>query len=158
MHILAERNIPPHHDSSIHTVPVPKLASVDIDSGQRQHMTTSPTVTASGKERDSSLDQIRLTGRWGRIPINLKMDLNAPGEVFYQTFCRWAEERNRKIERERTVLWLKRDKSMGDDFRFDFSLSEEELEEIWEAVVEWVQENKREKGPHIYVEVKTGTE
>ena len=158
MHIVPEEDNHLSRGSPLHTVPVPKLASTGIDSRQQHQMPTAPTFTANDKEHASSSGQIRLTGRWGSIPINMRMDLNAPGEVFYQTFYRWAEERNQKIERERTKIWVKRDRGTPDEYSLDFGLGEEELEEVWEGVVEFIQENRREKGPHIYINVKTGTE
>ncbi|KAG9187074.1 hypothetical protein G6011_04945 [Alternaria panax] len=124
--------------------------SKHMDHGQPTQ-TTSP-LAPQGR----SSGQIQVTGQWDKTPIKLSFDPDASGEAFYQTFFQWAVKRKRgaDLDRERTTLWLKASKATPDTQAYDLELKEDELEELWNTAVEWIQENKNTKAPHLYATVE----
>lgn len=121
-----------------------------FDHGQATHTTT--PLPAQG----SSSAQFQVIDLWGKTPIKFSFDPDAPGEAFYQAFHQWAVRRHRdgEIERDRMILRLKSSKNTPEDEALDLELKESALEEPWEAVVEWMQENKNPKAPHLYATVE----
>ena len=65
--------------------------------------------------------------------------------------------RTSDIERDKMTLWLKTTKSTPDDEAYDLDLKEDELDGLWEAAVDWIQENKNSKAPHLYMTVELGS-
>ncbi|KAF1979580.1 hypothetical protein BU23DRAFT_445962 [Bimuria novae-zelandiae CBS 107.79] len=123
---------------------------------QPRHVARPSASSLHDADENAKFGHIRISGNWDRTPISLTLDLDAPGEKFYQAFHQLAARRHRIVERHRTTLWLKSSKDMPEEEAYELRLSEEELEEGWEAAVEWMHENKREKAPHIYVTVEVG--
>jgi hypothetical protein len=130
------------------SVPAPRPRHVDH--GQPTHITT--PLSAQGP----SSGQLQVIGVWDRTPIKMAFDLDASGEVFYQAFHRWAVRRKREgdLERHRMTLWLKASKNTPDTEAYLLSLKEGELEEDWETAVDWIQDNKSPKAPHLYATVE----
>jgi hypothetical protein len=97
-----------------------------------------------------------MTGLWDNTPIKMTFDPDASGEAFYQAFHQWAvrRERDGDLERQRMTLFIKASRSTSEKEAFDLCLEEGELEELWETAVEYIQDNKRPKAPHLYVTVK----
>ncbi|KAJ4352551.1 uncharacterized protein N0V89_007900 [Didymosphaeria variabile] len=52
------------------------------------------------------------------------------------------------------TLLLKTSKKTPDDEVYELRLEEGELEELWETAVDWIQENKSPKAPHLYATVE----
>lgn len=100
--------------------------------------------------------QLHMGGRWEKTPIKICFDPTASGEEFYQEFLRWAVKRklDGDLQRNRITIWLKSSKTAPDKHAYELSLREEQLEALWEETVEWIQENKSEKAPHIYATVQ----
>ncbi|KAF2004051.1 hypothetical protein P154DRAFT_65676 [Amniculicola lignicola CBS 123094] len=132
----------------------PAPHSRHINHGQPTHTTTplAPQGPSSG--------QLQVVGLWDKTPIKMSFDPDAPGESFYQAFYQWAERRKRggDLERHRMTLWLKASKNTPDGEAYELGLKEGELEELWETAVDWIQENKSPKAPHLYatVEIEAG--
>jgi hypothetical protein len=124
-----------------------------VDHGQPIHTTT----PLSAQEPSSGLLQV--FGLWDKTPIKMAFDPDAPGEAFYQAFHQWAVRRKRDggLERHRITLWLKASRNTPDEEAIDLSLKEGELEDFWETAVDWIQENKSPKAPHLYATVKVET-
>jgi hypothetical protein len=121
-----------------------------VDHGQPIHTTT--PLSAQGP----SSGQLQVIGLWDKTPIKMAFDPDAPGEVFYQAFVQWAVRRKRDgdLERHRMTLWLKASKNTPDAEAYELSLKEGELEEFWETAIDWIQENKSLKAPHLYATVE----
>ena len=130
------------------SVPAPRPRHVDH--GQPIHTTT--PLSAQGP----SSGQLQVIGLWDKTPIKMSFDPNAPGEAFYQAFHQWAVRRKRggDLERHRMTLWLKASKSTPDFEAYELSLKEGDLEELWETAIDWIQENKSSKAPHLYATVE----
>ncbi|KAF2657479.1 hypothetical protein K491DRAFT_714501 [Lophiostoma macrostomum CBS 122681] len=142
-----------------------------LEDMRRTHATDSTTPTPQSKHKDSKSsthtstplqgqaslsDQIQVSGFWGKTPIKMSFDPDAPGEAFYQAFYQWAVRRKRDgdLERHRMTLWLKASKNMPHEEAYDLRLEEDELENFWESAVDWIQENKNPKAPHLYATVE----
>lgn len=140
-----------HMHANESSVPAPHPRH--IDHGQQTHTTT--PLAAQG----SSSGQLQVTGLWDKTPIKMSFDTDAPGETFYQAFHQWAVRRNRggDVERHRMTLWLKASKKTPDEEAYELSLKEGELEDYWETAVDWIQENKSSKVPHLYATVRLET-
>jgi hypothetical protein len=94
-------------------------------------------------------------GLWDKTLIQMSFDPDAPGEAFYQAFHQWAVRRKRGVdlERDRMTLRLKASKNTPDDEAYELGLNQGDLEELWEMAVDWIQENKSPKAPHLYATV-----
>lgn len=138
-----------HHMNAVES-PAPAAHPTHRDRDQPTHTTT--TLAAQGP----GSSQIQMHGLWDKTPIKLSFDPDTPGEAFYQAFHQWAVRRNRDgdLERQRMTLWLKRSKNTPDDEAYELGLKEGELEELWETAVEWIQENKSPKAPHLFATVQ----
>jgi len=125
-----------------------------IDHRQPTH-TTTPLAS-----QGPSSGQLQVAGLWDKTPIKMSFDPDASGEVFYQAFHQWAVRRKRDsdLDRHRVTLWLKASKSTPDFEAYELSLKEGDLEELWETAIDWIQENKSPKAPHLYaiVELEAG--
>ncbi|KAB2099834.1 hypothetical protein AG0111_0g11992 [Alternaria gaisen] len=58
------------------------------------------------------------------------------------------------LDRQRVTLWLKPNKNAPDDEAYELGLEESTLEILWEGAVQWIQENKNPKAPHIFATVE----
>jgi hypothetical protein len=128
----------------------PISAPRHVDHGQATNTTMSPAA------QGLSSGQLQVSGLWDKTPIKMSLDPEASGEVFYQEFCKWASRRNRNgdIERTKMTLWLKANKNARDDEAYELSLKEGELEDFWEEAIDWIQDNKNPKAPHLYATVQ----
>jgi hypothetical protein len=82
------------------------------------------------------------------------LDTSAPGEAFYDTFQQHFGKRKVISDRVELKIYLKSDKQSPDDEAYALSLDADELDADWETTVSWLEENKREKSPHIYGKVE----
>ncbi|CAG5142324.1 uncharacterized protein ALTATR162_LOCUS1129 [Alternaria atra] len=135
--------------------PVAGSSAPAAHSRHRDHPQPTDTTTFQVPQAPSS-SQIQVTGLWDNTPIKMTFDPDASGEAFYQAFHQWAvrRERDGDLERQRMTLFIKASKSTSEKEAFDLCLEEGELEELWETAVEYIQDNKRSKAPHLYVTVK----
>lgn len=154
MHDVAEEGAAWPHHSPANNDPNPHRAPAEPD---HHRSTVPPAVSLHNPAQGSGDGHIRVAGNWDKMPISLSLDLDAKGEVFYQDFLHFVLRRKRSLERHRTTMWLNNTKEMSLEEAYELRLSEEELEEGWDAAVEWIQENKRTRGPHIYVTVEVDT-
>lgn len=130
------------------SAPVPDLQRVNH---RQQTQKTTPLAS-----QEPSSGQLQVIGLWDKTPIKMSFDPDASGETFYQAFHQWAVRRQRDgdLERHRMTLWLKTNKGTHDNEAYELSLKEGDLEELWEAAVDWIQENKNPKAPHLYATVE----
>jgi hypothetical protein len=105
---------------------------------------------------ESSSGQLQVMGLWDKTPIQMSFDPNDSGEAFYQAFHQWAVRRKRggDLERHRMTLWLKASKKTPDNEALEISLEEGKLEQLWEMAVDWIQEHKSPKAPHLFATVE----
>ena len=78
------------------------------------------------------------------------LDLHAPGEDFFKTFQRLVEKRKGIFDRTNITIYLKKDKLTPSDEAYPLSLDVDDLEADWDTTVAWLQDNKRDKSPHVY--------
>ncbi|EDU45109.1 predicted protein [Pyrenophora tritici-repentis Pt-1C-BFP] len=114
----------------------------------RTNATSAPSVRHD--DPNASTTKIRLSLVWEKTVINMWIDLNAPAEDFFRVFQEHAEKRTSIPERSLMRICLKSDKEMPDHESYDLSLDEEDLDADWETTLDWLEEHKRQKSPHIY--------
>ncbi|CAI9632631.1 hypothetical protein GT037_006312 [Alternaria burnsii] len=121
-----------------------------VDRGQPTQ-TITPLAT-----QDGSSGRLHVTGWWDKTPIKMSFDPTGTGEAFCQAFHKWAVKRKRDgdFDRERMTLWLRANQTIPEDEFYELGLEESELEMRWESAVEWIQENKNPKAPHLFATVK----
>jgi hypothetical protein len=121
-----------------------------VDRGQPTQSIT-PLATQEG-----SNGQLYVIGLWDKTPIKMSFDPSDTGEAFYQAFHQWAVKRKNvdDLDRQGVTLMLKANKNAPDDEAYELGLEETELEMLWETAVEWIQENKNPKAPHLFATVK----
>ncbi|KAH7066426.1 hypothetical protein BKA63DRAFT_161502 [Paraphoma chrysanthemicola] len=112
------------------------------------------TATPHDTGQKPTSNRLRLNLVWDLTTVNVWLDTAAPGEAFYDTFQQHFGKR--KVIPDRTMLRidLKCDKQCPDDQAYALSLDEDELDADWETTVSWLEENKRDKSPHIYGQVE----
>ncbi|CAN9091352.1 unnamed protein product [Alternaria alternata] len=116
-----------------------------------------PTPTNNPLDnQEGTMGQLYVGGLWDKTPIKMSLNPSDTGEAFYQAFHQWAVDRKSvdDLDRQRVTLMLKANKNAPDDEAYELGLEESELEMLWEAAVEWIQENKNPKAPHIFATVK----
>lgn len=91
---------------------------------------------------------------WDVTTVNVWLDTGASGEAFYHNFQQQVGKRKAISDRAMVRIYLRRDKNTPDDEVYELSLDEDELDADWETTVTWLEENKREKSPHIYGKVE----
>jgi hypothetical protein len=115
-----------------------------------------PSVSGHNADHNTGADKLRLSFEWGVTPMAIWMDLRAPGETFFEAFQQLVVKRKGMFERDTMTILLKKDKQTPDDEAYPLSLNSDDLEADWEMTVEWLEENRREKPPHVYGKVQTG--
>jgi hypothetical protein len=115
---------------------------------------TQPVTPLATQEGSSG--QLYVAGLWDKTPIQMSFDPKDTGEAFCQAFHQWAVKRKRggDFDRERVTLWLKANKKIPDDEAYVLSLGVSDLEVLWEAAVEWIEEHKNPKAPHLFATVE----
>ncbi|OAK96944.1 hypothetical protein IQ06DRAFT_48559 [Phaeosphaeriaceae sp. SRC1lsM3a] len=128
----------------------PAAQSRPIDHGQPSHMATPVAAEEPTK------GQLQVTGLWDKTPIKFLIDLDASGEAFYQAFLQWASRRKRdgEVQRDRMTVYLRTNKQTPENEAYELSLKQSELEELWQAAVDWIQENKSVKAPNLYATIE----
>jgi hypothetical protein len=111
-------------------------------------------ITGTSKVTPSS--RIRLSLTYDATPINVWLDLDAPGEAFFQSFQQQCVKRMKVLDRSGAFIWLKPNKHAPDDEAYALSLDEDELDADWETTVAWIKENRRDKSPHLFGVVMVG--
>jgi hypothetical protein len=109
-----------------------------------------PTTSAQDVDHNIATNKIRLSLLWDMTPVNVWLDLGAPGEAFFKSFQQMVKKRKPLSERAMMTIYLKKDKHTPDDKAYALSLDEDDLDADWETTVTWLEENKRVKSPHIY--------
>jgi hypothetical protein len=118
-----------------------------------QPLRTNSVATTPVRDADpnKASDRIRMSLLWGATTLNVWLDLSAHGEAFYRSFQQQAvKQRKTILDRAMMTIKLKNDKNTSDEESYSLSLDEEELEADWETTREWLDENRRDKSPHIY--------
>lgn len=82
--------------------------------------------------------------------MNMWLDMRADCETFFEAFKQLVTGRKGIFERSTTTILLKKEKATPDAEGCLLSLDIEALEADWETTVEWIQNNRRTKPPHIY--------
>ncbi|KAF2848349.1 hypothetical protein T440DRAFT_536505 [Plenodomus tracheiphilus IPT5] len=99
--------------------------------------------------------RIRLRIEWESTTINVWLDMDAPGEAFFQAFQKAAGKKH-TLERDETSLLLKKDKKSSDKDEYTLLLGADELDADWETTLEWLRNHMAEKPPNIYGKVDVG--
>lgn len=111
--------------------------------------TLSPTMGVHNPSHNSEAPnrRLRLSLKWDKAPINLWLNLDSSAEVFFQTLQE-ASKHKRVHNWSSWVIWLKTELQSPDDSAYRLTLGED-LDADWETTVDWLQQNKRDKPPHI---------
>jgi hypothetical protein len=138
----------------------PHIPASVVDASRSPHIEHPHTFRTSSLghnvDHTKSADKLRLGFDWGVTPMATWLDLRAPAEAFFKAFQHVVEKRKGIFERDTMTLYLKKDKQTPDDEAYPLSLEADELEADWERTVEWLQDNRREKPPHVYGRVQVG--
>lgn len=104
-------------------------------------------------------DRIRLNIVWDTASINVWLGLTEPSDTFFREFQTEIEKR-KKIITDRALLTIivSNEKSTPAERSYRMELAEDCLDADWDITKEWLEDNKRDKAPHIYgrVEVDEG--
>jgi hypothetical protein len=149
------RNAGVHSEAPIpsprHQDPIPKNRRPFADSASNMGRLEIEDMNA-GKVPASS--RIRLSLTWDATPVNVRLDLDARCEAFFRAFQQMCVKRKGDFDRSRTFILLKPDKHAPEDEAYALSLDEDELDADWETIVAWIKENRRDKSPHLFGEVR----
>ena len=90
--------------------------------------------------------------------FNVWLDLDGPAEAFFLAFQQQVSKRKEILDRSLITIYLKTEQQSPDVTEHPLCLGPDELDADWEPTVEWLENNKREKSPHIYgtIEVDEG--
>ncbi|KAI8930930.1 hypothetical protein NX059_011945 [Plenodomus lindquistii] len=136
------------------TQTIPVRAHESHETHQPDRSKSDPTGTLN--DPNAADGKIRVQIDWGRTPSLVWLDMCAPSEAFLQTFQKLSEKKKQRFEGVEVSLFLKQDKLSSDDDEYEMNLGADELDADWEATLEWLRENKRNKAPHIYARVEVG--
>jgi hypothetical protein len=75
------------------------------------------------------------------------LDLDSSAEVFFQAL-RDVSKRRKVHDWDSWVVWLKTELQSPDETAYRLALGEE-LDADWDITVDWLEQNKRDKPPHI---------
>jgi hypothetical protein len=142
-----------------HLVQPPSTATIrNTRSTRVDHSQPTPApIQVSGNNSETPNRKLRLSLKWDKTPVNLWLDLDGPAAAFFQAL-RDVSKRRQVHDWDSLAIYLKTKSQSPGDIAYRLSLDAEELDADWETTVEWLEENKRDKTPHIYgsIEVEGG--
>lgn len=95
---------------------------------------------------------------WEATQINVWLDMAGPGEAFFKALQKEIGKRKNIIDRTMMSIVLRNVKDIPDNMDLErwLALDEDSLDADWDAIREWLEENKRDKTPHIYGRIEVG--
>jgi hypothetical protein len=84
------------------------------------------------------------------------LDLDSPSNAFFLAFSKEAGKRRAMPDRNSLTIYLKPEQHTPDVAAYPLSLDEESLDADWFGTVKWLDENKRERSPHVFGTVSEG--
>lgn len=109
---------------------------------------TSPPVQIPNSNSETSGRKLRLSLKWDKTPVNLWLNLDHPPERFSQTLQDVCKRKDVK-DWNSWVIWVKTGPLSPEDSAYCIALGQEDLHADWETTVQWLEENRRDKPPHL---------
>lgn len=126
----------------------PMLTSRNTRTTQKDYSkSTTPPVQIRSNNSETPNRKLRLSLKWDTTPVNLWLDLDSSAEVFFQAL-RDVSKRRQVHDWNSWVVWLKTELQSPDETAYRLALGEE-LDADWDITVDWLEQNKRDKPPHI---------
>ena len=126
-----------------------------------QHIMTGslPSISNEGQISEASFTEtIRLNCVWDKTLISVNIDLHANGETFFNTIQATFRKRKKTLDRSVHSILFKIEKASPDTDGCSLSFDEANLSMDWDSTLEWMNENRREKPPHLFGKVECDTE
>jgi len=128
--------------------PSPMPTSRNTRSTQKGHTkSTLPPVQIPSNNSETPNRKLRLSLKWETTPVNLWLDLDSSADVFFQTL-QDVSKRRQVHNWNSWVIWLKTEPQSPEDSAYRLTLGED-LDADWDITVNWLEQNKRDKPPHI---------
>jgi hypothetical protein len=146
----------PQHSQYSPAATVLGTRSSHFEQPQPPRHPAAPTTAVHNVDHNTSTNRIRLSLVWDVTSINVWLDLDAPGETFFKNLQQQIEKRKPISDRAMMTIYLKKEKLMPDGEAYPLYLDKDELDADWETTVTWLNDNKREKPPHIIGRIQVG--
>ena len=92
---------------------------------------------------------------WGNACTNVKLDLNVPGEAFFNSVEHNLRRRLQKtLDRSTHTVHFATDKRAEGAAKYVISLEETELGDDWAGAVDWVKEHVTTNTPRLYAVIQ----
>ncbi|KAJ4989268.1 hypothetical protein SVAN01_05173 [Stagonosporopsis vannaccii] len=129
--------------------PSPMPTSRNIRSTQEgRTKSTPPPIQTPSNDSERPNRSLRLSLKWGTTPINLSLDLDSSAEKF-SIALKEASKHKQVHNWNSWVIWLKTEPQSPEDSAYRLTLGDD-LDAYWDVTVDWLEQNKRDKPPHIW--------
>ena len=95
---------------------------------------------------------------WDVTTFNVWLDLDDPADAFFLTFQQQVSKRKTIHDRSTMTIYLKPERQSPNNIAYPLSLDSDSLDADWIVTKEWLEENKKDRPPHIFgtIEVDEG--
>ena len=101
------------------------------------------------------VDEIRVEFAWDNARTNVKLDLNVPGEAFFNAVEHKLQRRFQKtLDRSTHTILFTTDKRAAGAAEYSLSLEETDLRDDWADCVDWIKEHVKTDPPRLYAVIQ----
>lgn len=148
-------NVPSGHHSPTPTQIHLSRPSSSGDSRVPRQYATGTSSPLSSIHQQSPLDEIRVEFTWDNACINVKLDLNVPGEAFFNSVEHKLQHRLEKIlDRTTHTILFATEKRTEAAAKYSLSLEETDLRDDWADAVDWMKEHVKIHSPRLYAFIR----
>ncbi|KAH7411620.1 hypothetical protein DE146DRAFT_243335 [Phaeosphaeria sp. MPI-PUGE-AT-0046c] len=144
------RNQQEHVSAAPRSAPATRVKQRGEASRTSQPVTAEPEPSTQNTEPTGASEKVRISCRLGLTTFGIRLDLDAHSEAFIDSVQKEFKKRKLTFVQADTGIWLKPEKEASDEDSHYVSLDEDDLEENWTGIIQWLKENKQANSNVMY--------